>query len=132
MIQSNDLRIGNWVYFTGNGNNNPVKVMELWQTQLVSDYMGNHLCLFYSDDDLQPIPLTPEILLSCGFEKVRDLTYVIVHSDNLHIVFIQSGIGFNITVTGAFGMVGLSDCYSVHQLQNLYFALTNTELEIKL
>ena len=80
---------------------------------------------------LNPIPLTEEWLLKFGFEKLQnpnntpsliwkiDWTFVFVQSifDDLFYYFPKDGNRITLK--------------SVHQLQNLYFALKGTELTIK-
>lgn len=76
---------------------------------------------------LEPIPLTEEILLKCGFEKLKYERYKLVVKG--------FSIEFELTGKYMFGcfleMVGL-DIQYLHELQNLYFVLTGKELEIKL
>ena len=71
-------------------------------------------------DMIKPIPLTEEWLLKFGFKKDNNFTWV-----NLEMELMQREDGFWIWL-GA-------DLYleHVHQLQNLYFALTGEELIIK-
>ena len=72
---------------------------------------------------IEPIPLTEEWLLKFGFEKNKnsDLYFRL----NNYEYFIENGIIDN----GYSRMNEISVKY-VHQLQNLYFALTGKELEI--
>lgn len=81
-------------------------------------------CLMFLDD-ISGIPLTPEILESCGFEKHAASTYAHINQ-NLSYVFKISHIGdgkwYSINTTA-----NIPTKY-LHQLQNLYFALTNEEL----
>jgi hypothetical protein len=133
MIQANELRLGNLVYFTGNGNNNICPVTELWRNELEVSYVGNSLCLKYDNEDLQPIPLTPELLEKCGFVKdgYEDAVWYqrqfpvigeLCTSDRLHPL-------------GNFVFDTDTDTLKIfylHQLQNLYHSLTGKELNIKL
>jgi hypothetical protein len=130
MINANELRIGNWVNFTGNGNDNFIKVNELWKRELVSDYMGNELCLFYTEDDLQPIPLTPEILEKCGFVRKQDWFYKAFFV--LGFLTTDSHFQTELKFAGTEGDWRVLDITSLHQLQNLYFCLVGEELLIKL
>ena len=129
-IQASELRMGNWGYFTGNGNNNPVKVKELWNRELVCDYMGNELCLFYTEDDLQPIPLTESILVDCGFGKEEKETRRIdIDDPKKYRVYTKGYFTFN-TIHGWWfngKQLDIQPKY-LHQLQNLYHSLTCTEL----
>jgi len=138
MINANELRIGNWVNFTGNGNDNFIVVKELWKRELVSDYMGNELCLFYTEDDLRPIPLTPEILEKCGFEKhdTENCLFIYLHKHELDVdkITVSNNDGIvRIEIPGRRDSCMLQPHIKyLHQLQNLIHALTQTELEIKL
>lgn len=75
---------------------------------------------------LRPIPLTPEIL-----EKTNMRYDLITWSkDCLMIAEGDGGYDVWIALFGS-GRIALKLKY-LHQLQNLYFALTSTELEIKM
>jgi hypothetical protein len=88
--------------------------------------------------DLKPIPLTPEILEKCGFEKDAD-PYNWANPDWDIYRIKRMSIGVK---EGMFAWYNRSDddFYSsyypelkfLHQLQNLYFSLTGEELEVKL
>ena len=80
------------------------------------------------ETDLEPIELTEEILLKCGFEKREDGDYNLFKYSEVDIVICSDfsswkcdGINFSVNYIKY-----------LHQLQNLYFALTNKELEINL
>jgi hypothetical protein len=115
-----DLRIGNFVYLT-----DKEKVWEILDGYEIDKCEEN---LF-----TQPIPLTEEWLVKFGFEFSEDESSEEkkVYFDNWnHDVIIRENIvKFYIVNT-------CETCYDVaikyvHQLQNLYFALTGEELEIK-
>lgn len=78
----------------------------------------------------EPIPLTEEILLKCGFDKYSD------HSNE--ITYLSKDSGYFIQVYDNSVYFGLNyedyrkEVKYLHQLQNLYFALTGQELEINL
>lgn len=128
-MNANELRIGNWVMYKGN----PKQV----------DY--NHIGAAYEGSNYYTsISLTPEILEQCGFKLLDHFTV----AKNMRI-----DVGRNrVLSVGCVGtpneMVFLSeenentvkdliclrnydyDGYThLHQLQNLYFSLTNTELQ---
>lgn len=89
----------------------------------------------------KPIPLTEEWLLKFGFEKIEAKTDRILYRFNstyneslinfeMHL-FNNGGVSiFDINNNTGFGN-RLTTMNYVHQLQNLYFALTNEELIIK-
>lgn len=84
----------------------------------------------------EPIPLTEECLLKFGFEQLnKQPIYTIRVGEN-----IDNKIKLGISIDGWFGICydgliyqGINDnkIKYVHQLQNLYFALTNEELTWK-
>ena len=84
----------------------------------------------------EPILLTEELLLKFGFVKEyntdegenRDCFYLNNSDDSFYINYDTSYNGWYL---GASTYGFLTEIYYVHQLQNLYFALTGTELEIK-
>jgi hypothetical protein len=80
--------------------------------------------------ELEPIPLTAELLEKCGFEKDG------IYPDGKSFVFngkyYLTGTWFKVhTSCGTFKVLNENIEY-LHQLQNLIFALTGKELEIKL
>lgn len=71
---------------------------------------------------IEPIQLTEEILLKFDFDKIENGTYL---------------NKFYVTIVSGYFVFWITDIYSVaikyvHELQNLYFALTGEELEINL
>lgn len=86
--------------------------------------------------EYQPIPLTEEWLLRMGFDQVEKYFTIKTgwyfgagneqKQTKLNIKHTSTGRFF--VVSPANGSIYLS---SVHQLQNLYFALTSQELEVK-
>jgi hypothetical protein len=125
MIQAKELRIGNLItdfYFPSL----PSIVVEIQSYGfIVTNYNDGLLNV-----DAEPIPLTHEILLNCGFEKINSY-WVNKRNIDCHIVLIDALTRYMVSVTGPFGMVTLKSINSVHQLQNLYYALTGEELIYK-
>jgi hypothetical protein len=77
---------------------------------------------------MKPIPLTEEWLLKLGFEHFNDTGWSISHKK---IYFILSYSFFKNIVTIETDEEAWAHIYNikyVHQLQNLYFALTGEEL----
>ena len=81
------------------------------------------------DDKFEPIPLTDEWLLKFGFEKIKSEYDVAECFDFLNgILYLDMANQICYLLSSEFGI----NCpESVHQLQNLYFALTGEELTIK-
>lgn len=123
MIKANELRVGNWVIDPVDGRMKTTNIYQIGKHQ-IDDTNTNYL----------PIPLTPEILEKAGFVKYqyggnnqfegykvrwsKDSIYGFLTSDNI------------------FALLGFERRHQnikyLHQLQNLYFALTGEELEINL
>lgn len=141
-IKATDLRIGNWVNVP-RADQSPFRIDGF-------EFLRPDSCKIYQDSgmewdspfgkikghpltwelkDLSPIPLTPEILEKAGFKyleyrnkfqktgfdfQLEEQTDV----DDLRLLYGCENFGVRI--------------HFVHQLQNLYFALTGTELTIRL
>lgn len=120
MIQANELRIGNYVKLNGRIMKPNAELMSLIITGETIDPM--------------PIPLTPEILEKCGLEKTTD-------NPNEYFIRLNNGIDRLMVSNNSVGIIVfgskvLTSWYnhikSLHQLQNLYFALTGEELNVQL
>lgn len=112
MIQANELRIGNWV------KNWDVNEEEgKWHEWTANDYVDPFSVLY------EPIPLSPEILAKCGILPFNDSelfkkgSFTCYFQDNILWYFDGS---VEVEIKG------------LHHLQNLYWCLYQTELEIKL
>lgn len=115
-MKASELRIGNLVLYE-NPHGDRIKT--------IVDYK-----VFLYADKLEPIPLTEELLLKCGFEKHRD-SYI----DDI-LPFDISWINQCWTLSYDTEFCTSYFCHDkieyLHQLQNIYFALTNEELKIEL
>jgi len=117
MIKANELRIGNLLNVI---NTAPIVV--------TADHIK---AISEGDKDYSPILLTPEWLEQCGFEKdgavenghYRHNGIYLFEDDELPGLFHDILAQFNGTRT---------EIKYLHQLQNLYFALTGEELIITL
>jgi hypothetical protein len=76
----------------------------------------------------KPIPLTEEWLLKLGLEKIGIWTFSLNLVGNLDLIYYLGEKGWSI---GLKSYSDFSNLKYVHQLQNLYFALTGKELIIK-
>lgn len=116
-MKANELRIGNFV-------------LELRKPEVVGKRTFENWDTLNLEDHLHPIPLTEEWLKKAGFEK-RDLfTFyydkLCIRKSNPLDKFDQNGR----TYWNSWTIIESQPNY-VHQLQNLYFALTGEELEFK-
>jgi len=109
-MKATELRIGNII--------SDGVIKTFWERGV---HVGLGKCLKF--EDLQPIPLTWGGLVKLGFKRVKSRSGVALS-------YKKKGIRINISNSGNL-YYGKLSIYSVHQLQNLYFALTGTELEIK-
>ena len=124
-MKASELRIGNLVY---NKEKETERVYTLYNSS-INGYDGNAGIQPDDQELFQPIPLTPSWLERMGFEYEKGLnTYW--------------SIGVNpITKDYLLVIKCNNECFYyrnihhklkyVHQLQNLYFALTGKEIEIK-
>ena len=113
MIQSNELRIGNYVYSSD-------FVIKSYSPQGLFNLMGD------IDDcynNIKPIPLTEQWLINFRFENISlgEWQKEDILLDNEYTDKGIWNIGENYQRLNI-------DVIHVHQLQNLYFALTNKEL----
>ena len=133
MIKANELRIGNWVDDPNDGRRKTVNIYQLGKS-MFDDTKSCYI----------PIPLTPEILEKVGFSECAD--------SNEYRVALPLGNGTDLVIETLGCKKGPYDplisestadeipknysyCKSIsylHQLQNLYFALTGEELKIDL
>ena len=79
-------------------------------------------------EEYKPIPLTEETFLKCVFKKKNGYKFVL-HNSHFSLVMIDSINREDYAFSHYNLWVNLEH---VHQLQNLYFALTGQELEVNL
>lgn len=139
---ANELRIWNWI----------ADASKVWlhvEGITNSDAEGRRKIVYKTKSGLsmfeleysQPISLTPEILVACGFQKFSHEPGYKVGSDFLDekdercdeytkgkLTIMDWGNGFVLSNSFSFSL--RVELKHLHQLQNLYFALTGNELEI--
>jgi len=136
MIKANELRIGNLI-----------QGEEIGEVIKIDITDGRHILTSEEDgggeDDFYPILLTEEWLLKFGFEwetEEKNHIQLSLPDKNLYpeskITFYQLGKSIDIHCqlyqSGYLdGMFTTFAVKYVHQLQNLYFSLTNEELTLK-
>lgn len=123
-MKANELRIGNCVLCNGLRTIVNLKLLE-------SIYTNNIIFT------IEPIPLTEEWLLKCGFEWregiEQESSLVIDLLGRIKIVYYSGNVNFtslyqdNQCIDFVTGKIKY-----IHQLQNLYFALIGEELNIEL
>jgi hypothetical protein len=132
-MNAQELRIGNWVLH----NNRPERVDSIGR-EGINEMRGHGNDYIIPYTDIHPIPLTPEILEMAGFvesgypyplERVMTKEVIRLYKKSRFWVYFIDG---KIKVTTASGGWELPHIHHLHQLQNLIFALTGTELNIQL
>lgn len=120
MIQSNELRIGNLLQ--DKVSKTELKVIELTEKNIVTYVIDRSMFPLKDGWGIEPIQLTEEWLLNFGFER-QPWGLVkggLLFKDNIkhpcEELTLEIGNGFRVTAQ------------YVHQLQNIYFALTGEEL----
>lgn len=143
-MKAEELRVGNIVFVDKNE--------ELCGTPMVikgiscNEMYGKHYAMIYKHGSdrlsctyypmihtVRPIPLTEEILLRCGFvnKGYGSLGYVFARS--LSCCITKSGDYFAFRVnTISVANVFIREIKYLHELQNLYYAITGEELKINL
>ncbi len=140
MIDAKHLMIGNWLEF----HDGTQCQVNSWDINLINTDGYDHL---YS-----PIALTPAVLERCGFVFSRskiagdaDIIKGTIEVDGFTIQYdYHGGCTDNNYYQGhermllvsdneadGFGTLKLTHCQHLHQLQNLFFALTGAELNYK-
>lgn len=128
-LSARELRIGNWVY---NNEGERDEEVDLSFFEFLSTEE-------YDLDYYDPIPLTEEWLLRFGFEKLvfnSEVTgygfeYLIALIEKDEYIVVCDDMSVGTYSSGDFAHVIYPNKYHIHQLQNLYVALTGEELTIK-
>lgn len=132
MLNLNELRIGNWLSDFGDG---PGKVLAIFED---GDILTTANPVPQPLECSHPIPLTPEILEKCGFEKLDDGenwacsdykiyalgSFKIGEKDGRFFLYNQTDDDYYSWYS--------PEIIHLHKLQNLYFALADKELSITL
>lgn len=129
MVHPRDLRIGNYVSIPDRGKIEPyyitTKITQVLHNEVKTEYHK------YTDSCLciNPIPLTEDILLRCGMK--------IVDAGDYKTTCIKCGV-LILFADSSNNFTTLEDCSNkycisyLHELQNLFYDLTKTELNVQL
>lgn len=131
-MESNELRIGNYIY----GMSGRIEFIRALGVNFCTTGLGplpNQSCPMYRSID--PIPLTPEILIKMGWsdwsgDQIYAKMGLRINGDcnTIFAYHIKKSMFEYVDLNG----YSLPNMKYVHQLQNLYFALTGKELEFEL
>ena len=135
MIKPEDLRIGNWVEFDN----------RYFQIDSIATVFPTLKTIEFGIgvvdwNNIFGIPLTEKILLDCGFVKdglfVGEFVYTkskYFYSMELKLLFVITGHnGEVLNYEGYEVQTSDNQTIYLHELQNLFYSLTKTELIIKL
>lgn len=133
MIEANELRIGNWLFFKNMITPNTFIQVDAWfMRQLVNDINDKNPKVngFY-----QPIPLTPKRLEKLGFSNYQKLNcdfeengLYILHNEVIIHSYKDGKFYYGFLANDDDNLSFGIEIKSVHQLQNLIYALTGEEL----
>lgn len=145
MINIKELSVGNWVKFP-HGIDKIVDLPYVEGKGMCASFAASATLFPVSVEELEPIPITPEILKKNGFgndfyvdEAVADYHFVRLEGYSLHIKELQQG-GDDALVTYCNGSVNIAtelngeinkEILYIHQLQNA-LTLCGINKEIKL
>ena len=133
-MKTTELRIGNLVSFRGR----MATVYQVSRSEISIMYKGyikeiDEVCRStVSIKDIEPVRITEEILIKSGFYKDEDsIRFYIKHVMNssicaFRVLLSNTGLYFPNTSNVEWGV----NVTGVHQLQNLYFAITGQELSV--
>lgn len=130
MIKPTELRIGNSIYYKSGR----IQVTMIGEYGIQSKTKTTCINAKFDTTDLSPIPLTEEWLLRFSFEEVKGIGYKkdVLSFGKIVLYFNEDGdYKFCELVQQRGYALGHPEVEHVHQLQNLYHALTGEELEFK-
>jgi hypothetical protein len=132
MIKASELRIGNYI----------MQKVGTKISVVPCSYLHFELLQQGGEGDLYPVLLKPELFVRCGFEENKKYA-LLPQAREFKQVMPVSGSGANellgyVKNNGECfaravlnGVPISNNLHHLHALQNLYFALTGTELEVK-
>ena len=130
-MKANELRIGNLVYFNHCDYDifTPMKINYTQNPNLLGLEMVTVNRIEYNN--IKPIPLTNEYLFKLGFEKISGWDDQVYYREKdwrkKGYSFFELQLNNKGFIFTDFNNIIIE---SVHQLQNLFFALTNNELTL--
>ncbi|WP_312189751.1 hypothetical protein [Sphingobacterium sp.] len=125
-MEANELRIGNYVASDHFKDRDViVKVRLIGQDQAIVEHPNGLSEPMLYRGEMRGVVLTEELLLNnCGFERHPDLTWLLTNG----MITLNTG-NHN---TWQYSKSVLKEIKYLHQLQNVFFALHQRELEVNL
>ena len=125
MINAKELRIGNLIEYRISDRFDKRK--EWWEvSEIDADDIHWLSKVMPEDEDFKAIPLTEEWLEKLGFKQNKFDKVFEVENCQIEIYFFDNDIKCTVCVDSVIN----KNIKHVHQLQNLYFALTGSELTV--
>lgn len=127
-IKANEFRIGNLI-------DTPYGILPIYgisKNCIEVEYNSEDVSIYdFNLDECKPIPIIEEWLLKFGF-IANGISYKLENNNYLIELYFYDCWNLNYIEKEKFGNgnVKLKGYWNIHQLQNLYFALTGNELEI--
>lgn len=132
-MKATELRIGNWVCHNGNWCHRNLSTPTNFQWAEYDWYAVGQCCMDL--EDISPIPLTKEWLLKFGFKRPSPnspMWEINKAGEGMVKINYLYFTEYDHVTHKVYQTTCSLVCFRyVHQLQNLYFALTGEELEIK-
>ncbi len=131
MIQANQLRVGNYVASDHFKDRDViVKVRLIGQEQAIVEHPNGLTEPMLYQGEMRCVKLTEDILLKCGFKDVSSYKdFRLFINEDLYIgVSLRKNINAYVSISD----IDILNVIYLHQLQNLFYALTHEELEVKL
>ena len=121
-MKATELRLGNWVEQPNDGVTRVTAVLNDLQIKTETGYIDKYC---------RPIPLTEEWLLKFGFTYDKSFGWSFSDEKIYFILSYYQPSNRVVLETDEESVINVpQDISYVHQLQNLYFALTGEELEL--
>lgn len=121
MITANELRIGN--------------LFRNWSGKIEEVIAIENSTLFaingFTPKDVHPIPLSPKVLAACGAAQGVNPTWYTITPD-FYLSYHEKGSSIYVRVEADSCHPIKKNIRDLHQLMNLYYALTGKELPVKI
>jgi hypothetical protein len=128
MIKASELRIGNLVERFDFGVVNGIDLQPKWVLHEILSVDIVEVGMYH--DHYRPVPLSEDWLLKFGFTNNGGMGYKAPTNTSYWWFSLRNGFIPSIWSDRTIPSDGYMGCKYVHQLQNLYFALTGIELQL--
>ena len=125
-MKANELRINNYVNIEGD----VVKVKEIFDKGI------HYTCCEYesyaTEDFIQPIELTEDVLVKIGFEGEMYEFCLLADDANITVNLIEHRVDISFFGNCEAELLIKYNVKYLHEIQNAYYLLTNEEMEVEL